>query len=136
MDEAPIPDDAEARRLGALLLAGEARVGRLRERLRHYLQDREPLALNGMELGFFPTKGRYDAAAVFRAATEAGTDPWPLLAADGRALPAFLKRRPDAERSLAPAWTASPPWFGHRKRKNVRRGAARDLDDQPSPETR
>ena len=61
MDEAPIPDDAEARRLAALLLAGEARVGRLRERLRHYLQDREPLALDGMELGFFPTKGRYDA---------------------------------------------------------------------------
>ena len=102
MDEAPIPDDAEARRLGALLLAGEARVGRLRERLRHYLQDREPLALDGMELGFFPTKGRYDAAAVFRAATEAGADPWPLLAADGRALAAFLKRRPDAERTLAP----------------------------------
>ena len=90
-------------------------MGRLRERLRQYLQDREPLALDGMELGFFPTKGRYDAAAVFRAATEAGADPWPLLAADGRALAAFLKRRPDAERTLAPAWTPSPPWFGHRK---------------------
>ncbi len=123
MDEAPIPDDAEARRLGALLLAGEARVGRLRERLRQYLQDREPLALDGMELGFFPTKGRYDAAAVFRAATEAGADPWPLLAADGRALAAFLKRRPDAERTLAAAWTATPPWFGHRKAKNADRNA-------------
>ena len=53
-----------------------------------------------MELGFFPTKGRYDAAAVFRAATEAGADPWPLLAADGRALATFLKRRP----------TRSGPW--------------------------
>jgi hypothetical protein len=123
MDETPIPDDAEARRLGTLLLAGEARVGRLRERLRHYLQDREPLALDGMELGFFPTKGRYNPAAVFRAATEAGVDPWPLLATDGRALAAFLKRRADAERSLASAWTASPPWFGHRKTKNVTRRA-------------
>ena len=131
MDEAPIPDDAEARRLAALLLAGEARVGRLRERLRHYLQDREPLALDGMELGFFPTKGRYDAAAVFRSATEAGTDPWPLLAADGRALATFLKRRPDVERTLAAAWTASPAWFGHRKAKNAVR-SARDRN-RPGP---
>jgi hypothetical protein len=123
MAEGPIPDDAEARRLAGLLLAGEARVGRLRERLKAYLQDREPLTLEGCELGFFPTKGRYDAAAVFRAATEAATDPWPLLTADGRALAAFLKRRPDAERALAPGWTPSPPWFGHRKAKNVTRGA-------------
>ena len=76
-----------------------------------------------MELGFFPTKGRYDAAAVFRAATEAATDPWPLLTADGRALTAFLKRRPDAERALTPGWTPSPPWFGHRKAKNAARSA-------------
>jgi hypothetical protein len=123
MDEAPIPDEAEARRLAALLLTGEARLGRLRERLRQYLQDREPLALDGLELGFFPTKGRYDPAAVFRVATEAGVDPWPLLATDGRALAAFLRRRPAAERTLASAWTASPPWFGHRKTKTVTRGA-------------
>jgi RecB family exonuclease len=122
MDEAPIPDDAEARRLAAPLLTGEARVARLRDRLRHYLQDRDPLALDGVELGFFPTKGRYDAAAVFRAATDTGVDPWPLLAADGRALAAFLKRRPAAERSLAPAWGATPPWFGHRKVKRVEAG--------------
>jgi RecB family exonuclease len=133
MDEAPIPDEAEARRLASLLLTGEARVGRLRERLRQYLQDRDPMALDGMELGFFPTKGRYDAAAVFRAATEAGTDPWPLLAADGRALVAFLKRRPDAERSLALAWSPTPPWFGHRKmvgaagNRRARGTAAKDL---------
>ena len=117
MAEGPIPDDAEARRLAGLLLAGEARVGRLRERLKAYLQDREPLALDGLELGFFPTKGRYDAAAVFRAATDAGGDPWPLLAADGRTLAAFLKRRPDVEQTLARAWTPSPAWFGHRKAK-------------------
>ena len=78
-----------------------------------------------MELGFFPTKGRYDAAAVFRAATEAGADPWPLLAAEGRALAAFLKRRPDMEQTLAPAWTATAPWFGHRKAKNADRNARR-----------
>ena len=76
-------------------------MARLRDRLRQYLQDREPLALDGVELGFFPTKGRCDAAAVFRAATEAGADPWPLLAAEGRTLAAFLKRRPDTEQTLA-----------------------------------
>jgi RecB family exonuclease len=113
----------EARRLGGLLLTGEARVGRLRERLKAYLQDRKPLALDGLELGFFPTKGRYDAAAVFRAATDAGTDPWSLLAADGRTLAAFLKRRPGVEQTLAGAWTPSPAWFGHRKTKNATRGA-------------
>jgi hypothetical protein len=89
MDETPIPDDTEARRLAGLLLTGEARIGRLRERLKLYLKDRDPLALDGMELGFFPTKGRYDAAAVFHAATEIGANPWPLLVADGRALAAF-----------------------------------------------
>jgi hypothetical protein len=125
--EGPIPDDAEARQLAGLLLAGEARLARLRERLRQYFQDREPLAFNGIELGFFPTKGRYDAAAVFRAATDAGADPWPLLAVDGRTLVAFLKRRPGVEQSLASAWTPSPAWFGHRKAKNATRGA-RDPD--------
>jgi hypothetical protein len=100
-----------------------ARVGRLRERLKAYLQDRKPLALDGLELGFFPTKGRYDAAAVFRAATDAGTDPWALLAADGRTLAAFLKRWPGVEQTLAGAWTPSPAWFGHRKTKNATRGA-------------
>src|SRR5262249_2174389 len=119
MGEAPIPDDTEARRLAGLLLAGEARVGRLRDRLRHYLHDREPLALDGLELGFFPTKGRYDPAAFVGAATEAGIDPWPLLATDSRALAAFLKRRPDTERRLDSAWSATPPWFGHRKAKRV-----------------
>jgi putative RecB family exonuclease len=123
MDEAPIADDTEARRLAGLLLTGEARIGRLRERLKLYLQDREPLALDRMDLGFFPTKGRYDPAAVFRAATEAGVDPWSLLATDGRTLATFLKRQPGAEQRLASAWTASPPWFGHRKTKTVRRGA-------------
>ena len=47
MAEGPIPDDAEARRLARLLLAGEARVGRLRECLKAYLQEREPLTLDG-----------------------------------------------------------------------------------------
>jgi hypothetical protein len=136
IEETPIPDDVEARRLAGLLLAGEARVGRLRERLRQYLQDREPLLLDGLELGFFPTKGRYDPAAVFRAATEAGVDPWPLLAADGRALAAFLKRRPTVEQALGSGCTPSPPWFGHRKTKNVTRGAVRDTDDRSSGETR
>jgi hypothetical protein len=92
-----------------------------------------------MEIGFFPTKGRYDSAAVFRTATEVGADPWPLLAADGRAVAAFLKRCPEAVHALAPAWTATPAWFGHRKTKTVRRGAGDpDRDgaaDSAAPET-
>jgi putative RecB family exonuclease len=126
IDEAPIPDHAEASRMAGLLLVAEGRVGRLRERLKLYLQDREPLNLDGLELGFFPTKGRYDAEAVFRAATEAGWDPWPLLSADGRALAALLNRRPDLERHVAFAWNPSPPWFGHRKAKSAKgvRGSA------------
>jgi hypothetical protein len=139
MAEEAIPDDAEACRLAELLLAGEARVARLRDRLKQYLQDRDPLKLNGIELGFFPTKGRYDAAAVFRAATDAGADPWILLAADGRTLAAFLKRRPDMEQTLADAWTPSPAWFGHRKAKIADRTApglnhlpARSADTTPT----
>jgi putative RecB family exonuclease len=141
MDEAAIPDDAEARRLASLLLVGEARVGRVRDRLRHYLQDREPLALDGMELGFFPTKGRYDPAAVFRAATEAEVDPWPLLATDSRSLGAFLKRQPGLAQRLTSAWSPTPPWFGHRKSKTDgptrhldRSGAARGSSSGPAHE--
>jgi putative RecB family exonuclease len=125
MEEGPIPDDAETRRLAGLLLAGEARIGRLRERLKQNLQDREPVAFNGIELGFFPTKGRYEVEAVFRAVTQAGVDPWPLLSVDGRALAVLLKRQPDMKRCLAGAWRATPPWFGHRKQP--RPGTPRQL---------
>jgi hypothetical protein len=97
MDETPIADDAEARRLAGLLLAGEARVGRLRERLTQYLQDREPLTLDELEVGFFPTGGRYDAREVARVAAEAGEDPWPLLSVDARGLRALFKRRPGVD---------------------------------------
>jgi hypothetical protein len=76
---------------------------------------------------------------VFRTATEAGVNPWPLLATEGRTLATFLKRRPDAEQRLASAWTASPPWFGHRKTKTVRRGAGApdrvDATDNVAAET-
>jgi hypothetical protein len=119
MAEGPIPDDAEARRLAGLLLAGEARVARLRERLKRYLEDRQPLAFDGTELGFFSTKGRYEAQAVFRALGELGADPWPLLSVDGRGLSTFLRRHPELEHRLAPAWTPSPPWFGHRKARTA-----------------
>jgi hypothetical protein len=128
LDEGPIADEAEARRLAGLLIAGEARLGRLRERLKRYLDDREPLALNGLELGFFPTKGRYDAAAVARTITEAGGDPWPLLSVDGRALATLFRKQPQLEAALAGAWAPTAPWFGHRKAKErvdpaeIRRG--------------
>jgi RecB family exonuclease len=125
--EAPIPDDAEARRLAGLLLAGEARVGRLRERIKQYLEDRHPLALGELEVGFFPTGGRYDARDVARVVTDAGEDPWPLLAVDSRALKALFKRQPALETALAPARAASLPWFGHRK-SNTQRGDRRGLD--------
>jgi len=125
MEETPIADEAEARRVAGLLLVGEARVGRLRERLKQYLQDREPVAFNGIEVGFFPTKGRYEVEAVFRAVTQAGVDPWPFLSVDGRVLAAVLKRQPDVKRCLAAAWSATPPWFGHRKQ--TREGTPRQL---------
>jgi hypothetical protein len=79
-------DRAEVGRSGDI--DGDLGFGRKR-------QDR----IRDLEIGFFPTKGRYDAAAVFRAATDAGVDPWSLLAAAGRTLTAFLKRRPGVERA-------------------------------------
>jgi RecB family exonuclease len=115
MQEAPIADDGEARRLAGLLLVGEARVGRLRERLKQYLESRDPVAFDRLEMGFFPTKGRYDARDVARAVGNAGGDPWPLLSVDSRALSALFKRQPDLEAVLAPARRPTPPWFGHRK---------------------
>jgi putative RecB family exonuclease len=122
MDESPIPDDAEARRLAGLLLAGEARVGRLRERLRQYLGDRAPLTLDDREVGFFPTAGRYDARAVARVLVEWGADPWPFLWVDSRALRALFRRHPSLETALSSASTPTPPWFGHRKAKTHRAG--------------
>jgi RecB family exonuclease len=115
MDERPIPDDGEARRLAELLLAGEAHVGRLRERLKRYLEDRDPLAVNGIELGFFPTKGRYHPEAILRVATAAGLDPWAFLSADGRAVAALLRRCSHLSQQLTVSWSPTPPWFGHRK---------------------
>ena len=126
MDEVAIPDDAEARRLAGLLLVGEARVGRLRARLKHYLEDRDPLAVDDLAVGFFPTSGRYDPQDVARAVAEAGGDPWPLLAVDTRLLRALFKRQPRLEAALAPVRTPTPPWFGHRKAK-PERGATREL---------
>ena len=126
MDEVAIPDDAEARRLAGRLLAGEARVGRLRARLKHYLEDRDPLAVDALEVGFFPTSGRYDPQGVARAVAEAGGDPWPLLSVDARLLRALFKRLPRLEAALAPVRTPTPPWFGHRKAKPERR-ATREL---------
>ena len=117
MDETPIADEAEARRLAELLLAGEARVGRLRERLKWYLGDRAPLILGDLEVGFFPTGGRYGARAVTRVLGDAGADPWPVLSVDSRALRALFGRQPSLEVALASAHAPTPPWFGHRKLK-------------------
>jgi RecB family exonuclease len=117
MEETPIADNGEARRLAGLLLTGEARIGRLRERLKQYLQERDPLCLDDLEVGFFPTSGRYDAKEVARVLAATGEDPWPLLSVDSRALRTLFKRRPRLESALAPARAPTPPWFGHRKGK-------------------
>jgi RecB family exonuclease len=124
IDEAPIPDDGEARRLARLLVAGEARVGRLRARLKQYLEDRDPLAVDNLEMGFFPTSGQYDPRDVARVMADAGEDPWPLFSVDARALRVLFKRRPALEAALASARTPTTPWFGHRKGK-VTEGARR-----------
>jgi putative RecB family exonuclease len=144
MDEGAIPNDAEARRLAGLLLAGEARVGRLRERLRHYLGDRAPLTLDDLEVGFFPTSGRYDARAVARVVIDAGADPWSLLSVDSRALRALFRRQSSLDAALASARTPTPPWFGHRRAKKgegsdgtVARssgGSGAEPDSVPSPD--
>jgi len=126
MDEAPIADDTEARRLAGLLLTGEARIGRLRQRLKQYLESRDPLAFDDLEVGFFPTTGRYDAREVARVVADAGGDPWPLLSVDSRSLRALFKRQPILEAALAPVHTPTPPWFGHRKSKSE--GATGKLD--------
>jgi hypothetical protein len=120
LEEIPIADDVEAGRLAGLLLAGEARIGRLRERLKHYLEDRDPLALGDLAVGFFPTSGRYDARAVARVMAETGADPWPLLSVDSRALRGRFRWQPSLEAALASARTPTPPWFGHRKSKTHR----------------
>jgi hypothetical protein len=124
IDEAPIPDDGEARRLARLLVAGEARVGRLRARLKQYLEDRDPLAVDSLEMGFFPTSGQYDPRHVARVMADAGEDPWPLFSVDARALRVLFKRQPALEAALASARTPTTPWFGHRKGK-VTEGARR-----------
>jgi RecB family exonuclease len=124
IDEAPIPDDGEARRLARLLVAGEARVGRLRARLKQYLEDRDPLAVDNLEMGFFPTSGQYDPRDVARVMADAGEDPWPLFSVDARALRVLFKRQPALEAALASARTPTTPWFGHRKGK-VTEGARR-----------
>jgi RecB family exonuclease len=129
LDEPPIADESEAQRLAGLLITGEARVGRLRDRLKQYLDDREPLMLNGLELGFFPTKGRYDAAAVARVISEAGGEPWSLLSVDGRALAALFRKQPCLEAALAGARTPTAAWFGHRKAAKNRGESMQGRDD-------
>jgi hypothetical protein len=129
LEEAPITDEAEAQRLAGLLITGEARVGRLRDRLKRYLEDRAPLILNGVEFGFFPTKGRYDAASVARVITEAGGDPWPLLTVDGRALAQVFRKQPRLEAALAGARTPTAAWFGHRKAAKDRGDSRQGRDD-------
>ncbi len=129
MDEAAIPDEPEARRLAGLLLAGEARITRLRERLKLYLQERGPLASDELEFGFFQTQGRYSAAAVARVLSEAGLDTWQVLSVDVRALTKLFKRHPRVGVTLASARTPTPPWFGHRRLKSEPRASTDDSRD-------
>jgi hypothetical protein len=52
--------------LAELLLTEEARVERLRERLKRHRHDRDPLTVEELEIGFFPASGRYDPREVTR----------------------------------------------------------------------
>jgi putative RecB family exonuclease len=117
-------DEAEARRLAALLLAGEATLSRLRDRLKSYLETREPIVVNDFELGFFPTKGRYPAQAVARVLEARGGSPLEAMHVDARALARLFRRHSELEAELEPSREAGPAWFGHRK-SEVRRGRAR-----------
>jgi putative RecB family exonuclease len=117
-------DEAEARRLAGRLLGGEARLSRLRDRLKSYLEAREPITLNDVELGFFPTKGRYPAEAVARALEARGGSPLDAMHVDARALARLFKRHPELEAELEPLREPGPAWFGHRKAV-VPRGGAR-----------
>ena len=125
MDEAPIPDDAEARRLAGLLLAGEARVGRLRERLKAVPAG--PGAAGARRPGGRASSrrsGRYDARAVSRSRPlQAGGS----LAAPGRRLPrseGALQAPARSRRRSRPGARADPavvrPSKGEERRKERR----------------
>jgi hypothetical protein len=113
--EGAIGDEAKAARLAGLLLVGEARVSRLRDRLKSYLETREPIVVNDVELGFFPTKGRYPAEAIARALDARGESPLEVMHVDARALTRLFKRHPELEAELEPLREPGPDWFGHRK---------------------
>jgi hypothetical protein len=128
--EGAIGDEAEARRLAGLLLAGEATLSRLRDRLKSYLQTRESITVNEVEIGFFPTKGRYPAQAIARALNARGESPLEVMHVDGRALVRLFKRHPELEAEFESLREPAPAWFGHRKAV-VPRGRARESEVGP-----
>lgn len=112
----PIESEGEARQLAGLLLAGEARLDRLRDRLKAYLAEREPLALRDtLQIGFFPTKGVYNPEAVRKALVELGADPGAVLKVDNLALSRLFRRHTGLEERLAGMRQPGHPWFGHKK---------------------
>lgn len=113
--EGPTPTEAEARHLAGLLLAGEAKLARLRTRVQRYLADREPLTLNGLQVGYFPTMGEYDAKAVLAALDALGEASTDVAMINRKTLARLFRRHPGLEAQLASARTPSPPWFGHKK---------------------
>jgi hypothetical protein len=95
-----VGDEAEAARLAGLLLAGEATLPRIRDRLKAYLEAREPIVVNDLELGFFPTKGRYPAEVVAQALEARGQPPLAVMHVDARALARLFRRHPELEAEL------------------------------------
>jgi hypothetical protein len=98
--EGAIGEEAEAGRLAELLLAGEATLSRLRDRLKAYLKAREPIVVNDLEFGFFPTKGRYPAEVVAQALEVRGEPPLAVMHVDTRALARLFRRHPELEAEL------------------------------------
>jgi hypothetical protein len=115
--QVPITSESEARQAAGLLLAGESKLGALRDRLQAYCEDRDPLIIHDdVAIGWHPTMGEYDPQAVLDALRgRDDADPWAVLQVNRQALGRRFRNDPDLEGALAPFRAATPPWFGHKR---------------------
>lgn len=123
-DTPTIADEADARRVAGLLLAAEARAGRLREALQQYLRDREPLVVrDDLAIGWWPTRGTLPPEETVAALREAGiTEVWDALRVDNLALARLVRGRPELAAALEALRRPSPPWWGHKRPPRDGRG--------------